>query len=93
MNITIDESTLIIIGFVALILLSNIYTTYLLYKTDQYEKIQKIIQFFIIWLIPILGIVFVSHFLDKNKSNNNDTYQGTNTQAYGDSFDSAGSGE
>jgi len=51
----------IFFGYLSLLLLI---TTFRLFKYDGYDKTQKLIQLLIIWLIPILGVVAVAHFLD-----------------------------
>jgi hypothetical protein len=71
-----DKIDILIIVFIALIVVGNIYTSYRLLKTDQYDNTQKTIQFFIIWFIPTFGAMFVSHFLDKNNSDDSGSYNG-----------------
>ncbi|MES2036851.1 MAG: hypothetical protein V4495_03355 [Pseudomonadota bacterium] len=33
----------------------NIYVSYCIFRSDYYELAQKIAQFFLIWLLPLLG--------------------------------------
>jgi len=52
----------------------NIITTIRLIKSAEPESFQKIFQILIVWLLPILGVFLVSHFLNDNpiivKNNN-----------------------
>jgi len=52
----------------------NIITTIRLIKSAELESFQKIFQILIVWLLPILGVFLVSHFLNDNpiiiKNNN-----------------------
>ncbi|MEA2099055.1 MAG: hypothetical protein U9P72_02895 [Campylobacterota bacterium] len=78
--------------FILLILLGNIYTSYQLFKSDFYEKTQKIVQFFIIWCIPIIGMSLILFFIkdelsEPSKSNNNayeNGYEGDGDGSGGD---------
>ncbi len=92
MSWTVNKPTLWILGAILLHLIANIYTTYLLLKTDQYDKTQKIIQFFILWLIPIVGVFFVSHFLDKNRSDDSGIYHGSPHQLHDGDFGASDGG-
>lgn len=44
----------------------NIVTTIRLLKSNEHEVFQKAIQVLLIWLLPIVGILLVSHFLNDN---------------------------
>jgi hypothetical protein len=45
--------------------LLNIVTTYRLLKTEDYESTQKIIQFIVLWTIPLIGVALVIFFLNQ----------------------------
>lgn len=47
------------------LILLNIVTTYRLLKTEDYEVTQKIIQFILLWVIPFLGVLIVTFFLNQ----------------------------
>ena len=74
-----------------IVLIINLYVTYKLYKSDYYEKHQKIYQTLIIWLLPILGFLIVMYFLSEDdkitKGQNN---SGSNSV---DNFDGGGGGD
>ncbi|MFZ6638267.1 hypothetical protein ACO0LL_00905 [Undibacterium sp. TC4M20W] len=36
----------------------NIYVSYCILSSDYYEPVQKAFQFFLIWLLPLLGSLF-----------------------------------
>lgn len=78
-----DISTLVIIGL-CLILVLNIYASIRVLTSDCYETNQKIIQIFIIWLLPIIGAMLMIYFSDDDfgsggksggGSNNVDMYE------------------
>ena len=70
----------------AILLIINLIVTYKLLKDEYYEKKQKIIQLFIIWLLPILGAILVYLFLNKEKENNKkNQYSGGIDPGYYDS--------
>ena len=48
------------------LLIINIITTIRLIKSDEYEISQRVIQTLLIWLLPLIGIFMVSHFLNDN---------------------------
>jgi len=65
--------TYLIIGFVLYLLVLNSITSYRLYIDDGYDRVQKIVQGVMVWLIPLFGSMFVSlminrdiHFKEKN---------------------------
>jgi|GEM_PF-4740075 TRAP-type C4-dicarboxylate transport system permease small subunit len=43
----------------------NIVTTYRLVKTENYKVTQKIIQFILLWALPIIGVFIVVFFLNQ----------------------------
>ena len=47
------------------LILVNIVTTYRLFKIEDYEVTQKIIQFILLWTIPLLGLFLVTYFLNQ----------------------------
>ena len=55
----------LIIGIAYLVLINSI-TIIRLVLANEYEKFQKIIQFLLIWLLPIVGVLIVVHFLNDN---------------------------
>lgn len=50
---------------VSYIILLNIVTSYRLYISTDYELFQKTIQIIIIWVIPFLGAILISFFLNQ----------------------------
>jgi len=50
---------------VTYLVLLNIVTTYRLVKAEDYERSQKIIQFILLWTIPLLGVLVVTFFLNQ----------------------------
>ena len=47
------------------LVLLNVVTTYRLLKTEDYESIQKIVQFIFLWTIPLIGVSIVTFFLNQ----------------------------
>jgi len=47
------------------LVLLNVVTTYRLLKTGDYEFIQKVIQFILLWTIPLIGVATVTFFLNQ----------------------------
>ncbi|WP_294966968.1 hypothetical protein [Sulfurimonas sp.] len=47
------------------LVLLNIVTTYRLLKIEDYKVTQKIIQFILLWTIPLIGVLIVSLFLNQ----------------------------
>ncbi|CAA6822052.1 MAG: Unknown protein [uncultured Sulfurovum sp.] len=54
--------------FITYVLLVSLVTTYRLMHDDFYNIKQKIIQLFIIWLLPLVGSAIVAWFLNENSS-------------------------
>jgi len=54
----------IIFIIVIYIITLNIVTTIRVLKSEYYTKIQKIIQIFLIWFLPIVGVTLVIIFLN-----------------------------
>ena len=54
----------LIIIFGVYLLLLNIVTSYRVFKSDSYSLLQKIFQFFLIWLLPLIGSIIVASFLN-----------------------------
>ena len=50
---------------VTYLVLLNVVTTYRLLKSEDYETIQKIVQFILLWTIPLLGVTLVIFFLNQ----------------------------
>lgn len=50
---------------VTYLVILNIVTTYRLFKSEDYEINQKIIQFILLWTIPLLGVLVVTFFLNQ----------------------------
>ncbi len=66
-----------------LLLLINFIITYKSLKDEYYEKNQKTIQLFIIWIIPVIGALLVYLFLHKEKKQNkNNSYVVEKIDAY-----------
>jgi hypothetical protein len=55
----------ILIPFVLYVLLLNLIASYRLYRDELYEPWQKGVQFLLIWLLPLLGGMIVSVFLNR----------------------------
>ena len=47
------------------ILVVNLITSFRLIIAVEYNRLQKLFQFFIIWCIPLFGVVIVSYFLNQ----------------------------
>ena len=54
----------LILLLIVYLLILNIITTIRLIKSNELESFQKTIQILIVWLLPILGVFLVSHFLN-----------------------------
>ena len=54
--------------FAMYVLILNVVTSYRLYVDEGYEKWQKWIQTFLIWLLPFIGAVIVSVMLNRTVS-------------------------
>ena len=50
---------------VVYLVLLNIITTYRLIKSEDYEVSQKIIQCILLWILPLLGVLVVTFFLNQ----------------------------
>jgi len=70
-----------------ILLLINFIVTYKLLKDDVYEKRQKTIQIFIIWLLPVIGALVVFLFLHRESKNKNNPYGGSKSN---DFYESSG---
>ena len=55
-----------LIIFVSYLLIVNIITSYRLYHEDGYDKVQKIVQGVMVWLIPLFGSMFVSLMINRD---------------------------
>ena len=55
-----------ILILIVYILIVNLITSYRLISDDFYNKIQKIIQLIIIWILPLLGVTIIAWFLNQN---------------------------
>ena len=64
---------------ITLIVIGNLYTSYRVFKSCDYEKNQKMYQLVIIWALPFIGIFLVLFFLDQGSSTN--TYYSDNSGA------------
>jgi uncharacterized protein YacL len=51
---------------IAYLVLLNVVTTYRLLREDNYETIQKTIQFILLWILPLLGALLVTFFLNQS---------------------------
>jgi len=51
--------------FFIYIVLLNCITTYRLVNSDCYDTVQKSIQFLIIWMIPLIGVLIIASFLNQ----------------------------
>jgi len=80
----------VIVFFIFLLISGNIYTSYRMFKSDNYENFQKAFQLFIIWCIPFIGMFTVLFFLSdgSSRSTNYSDNSGAET-GYGDSCSSA----
>ena len=58
--------TYLIIGFILYLLVLNSITSYRLYIDDGYDKVQKIVQGVMVWLIPLFGSMFVSLMINRD---------------------------
>ncbi len=72
------RENLFLIALILLIIL-NIFVSYNLLKDDYYEKKQKIIQFLIIWLIPIIGGLIVLFFMNREEKTNRNSLESSNS--------------
>jgi len=57
-----DRIVIIFMVIAAILVLSNAWVTYVIYKSDKYEMVQKAFQYILIWIIPIFGVSFVYLF-------------------------------
>ena len=76
----------ILLFFVFVIVIGNLYASYHIFKSFDYEKNQKVYQSLIIWFLPFIGMLLVLFFLDEGSSTN--IYHSDNSGAetgYGDS--------
>ena len=55
--------TILIIYLVVL----NLFTSYRLLNDDYYDRMQKSIQMFIVWILPFFGAILIAHFNTKEK--------------------------
>lgn len=63
-----------------ILLIINFIVTYKLLKDEYYEKRQKTIQLFIIWLLPIIGAVIIYLFLNRKDDTKKNLYgEGANS--------------
>ena len=58
----------VIMFFIFLLISGDIYTSYRMLKSDDYENFQKVFQLFMIWCIPFIGIFIVLFFLSDERS-------------------------
>lgn len=59
-----DRLNYILISLLAYLLLFNTVTTFRLVRSDMYNPTQKVFQSLAVWLLPLLGSVIISHFLN-----------------------------
>jgi hypothetical protein len=59
--------TYIVLAIIYLFFL-NIVTTFRLLKSELYEKSQKVFQTILIWLLPLIGALFVSMLLNQHEA-------------------------
>jgi hypothetical protein len=57
-----DRIGIIILVIAASLVFANAWVTYVIYKSDKYERVQKAFQVILIWIIPIFGVSFVYLF-------------------------------
>ncbi|WP_072679419.1 hypothetical protein [Arcobacter sp. LA11] len=74
-------------------LIINFIVTYKLLKDEYYEKRQKTIQLFIIWLLPILGAILVYLFLNREKDKKNSYGGGIDPGYYDSGSGTSGGGD
>ena len=53
--------------FIVYLAIVNLFISYRLIKDEYYNPIQKSIQLLIVWLVPLLGAMIVSHFNTEEK--------------------------
>jgi ABC-type nickel/cobalt efflux system permease component RcnA len=44
-------------GLVAILVIYQIYVSFILLRADEYEQIQRFLQLFIVWVIPLFGAI------------------------------------
>ncbi len=76
---------IITIEIILLLITFNIITSYQVIKNEDLEKIQKLFQIIITWLLPFLGSFLIMHFL----ADNNETISRDET-GNSSSFESSG---
>ena len=77
-----------------ILLIINFVVTYKLLKDEYYDKRQKTIQIFIIWLIPLVGALIVFLFLNREeKGKDNPSSGGINPSFYDSAGTSSGGGD
>ena len=52
-----SEITYIGGALVAILVIYQIYVSIILFRADEYEQIQRLLQLFIVWIIPLFGAV------------------------------------
>ncbi len=55
-------NNLYIFIIVGILILCNIYVSYLLYRKDDLDRVQKISQAILVWLFPLLGAIGIWQF-------------------------------
>ena len=53
---------------IALLVALNFYASFKLLRSGEFEKIQKIFQIIIIWLIPFIGAVIILLFIKDDQT-------------------------
>lgn len=56
---------LILISSLTILIMYNLFVSFLLYKSVEFSSEQKLYQKIIVWLIPVIGAVFI-HFILKD---------------------------
>ena len=59
---------IIIAVTVLIVIILNVYATLRVSRKDDFEKFQKIAQSAIIWLVPIIGALFILSFIKADET-------------------------
>ena len=83
---------LLIFGFGLLLVIVNGVVTIAVYRSESYEPKQKLCQLFVIWLVPIMGSVFLWYVMREDSRSDVRSGDGYPVDCGGDSgYDGGGS--
>ncbi len=93
-----DMNILLIFGFGLLLVIVNSVVTIAVCRSESYEPRQKLFQLFVIWLVPIIGSVFLWYVMREDsgsdfrssgdRGNENVEYYNSSTDGHNGGSDS-----